>query len=637
MSKSHVENFQRLHRALLKDVVCYAPDLRPDLERDLSRIESSTVHMGIYVYVEFLPAIRKILDLALSTERLDSHCMPFMRTYKRKSKIPRLFKGFWSRLFTDDGCLKQDVDPTLLFFFRVFLDVGKKFEMAAPDSRLYAETREFYITDVSLPDPTLDWASQSDEGFGNPNLHLTSFNGDAPSLFPDDNDSSELLDTIQQVADVVSLDIGLPGRYPPRHGPGAVAESLRGIEKYSIERWSPRLESRFPYLGTLAPLSSSMDWQEAEISSRLLAVPKTITGPRLIACEPTDNLFCQFSFADWLYDRLGSTILRESIDLRDQVPSRRGALEASLDGRRATIDLKSASDRISLWLVERIFRKNLPLLLDVRACRTAVIDLSMDKKLPSLHRLKKFTTQGSALTFPIQSVVFAAITIGVGHFVTRTPVTYRSVRTLGRQVRVFGDDIIAPADWVPRLKAAFKLLHLKVNPNKTHSTGFFRESCGMDAYKGVDVTPPHVIRFGTRAGPSAAASVVACSNNFFTKGLWHAAAAIYSTLPHSVREFIPVRKVADGSIHLLSYSGNSVPKRKRWNQDLQREEYLSLVTKSRVKRIKVNGSHHLRAFLSHTAEAVHVPSFEGTKDWRPLSRWEAVPVEGYGWVSAIHL
>lgn len=638
MSKCHVRYFLRLYAAIFKDILTYRPDLRLDMERDYSRIVSSSESMGIRVFTEFLPEIRKVLDLSLSQGCLDRSSIPFMRVCRNGSHIPRLFKGMWLHLFTHDGVLKQDIDPDLILAFRTLLDVGRKYEMECPPSALYETTEDFYVTDQSLPEPSLDWLSPSSIKFDPSGIELSDLNpaeSDQYDLFGRDcGASTRLLDTVQRCADIVSTDFGEFTADRFRHGPGAVAERLKGVEKFKQDRWSPRLEEQFPYLGNAAPLGSDHNWIEAEIASRLIAVPKTIKGPRLIAAEPTDHLWCQFSIMDYCYDRVGDTLLGSSIDFRNQVPSQQAALLGSKTGATATVDLKSASDRISLWLVERFFRRNLSLLLAMRACRTAFVDLSIDKKLPSLIRLRKFTTQGSALTFPIQSIVFATLAIGVGLHVTGKPVTYKSMRKIAKEVRVFGDDIIIPKDWVDDYRALLESLYLRVNTQKTHYHGLFRESCGMDAYAGYDVTPPHVIRFGSRAAPSAATSVVECSNNFVKKGFMHAAQMMVSTLPRSIRDFIPVRRVADGSIHFFSFSGDQDPPRakSRWNHDYQRKEVLVLTQKVRKKRLEVDGSLSLKAYLASSEFRPLLPSYEGIQHWRPLSRWEALPVVGKGWV-----
>ncbi len=559
MQNSLDEKFLGLYTAMANDVIAYRPDLRRGMERDLSRLHSSIRNMGIRVFLEYLPSIRKQLDLALSSGQLHLSG-PLTRPYKTGSSIPRLFKGIWKALFRDDGCLQQNVDPNLVAFLRALLDMGNKLEFECPETAVFAETREFYINDVTLPLPSQIWDDSGFLSVGDIRPHLDDVlvhEADQFDLFGSEHRAdAELLAAIQRVADITASSYGEfnPHLEMFRHGPGAVSERLRGKEKYLPTRWSPRLESSFPIFGTAVPLGwDHHKYEEAEIPSRLLAVPKTIKGPRLIAAEPSDHLWCQFSIMDFLYGNTKRTVLRNSINFESQEYSREAALNASVLGDFTTIDLKSASDRISCWLVERIFRGNHSLLKAMIDSRTRYVDLSIDKKLPSLIKLRKFTTQGSAMTFPVQSIVFATICIGA---MSGPHISSKTVAKLGKQVRVYGDDIIIPTRWFARVKRALELLFLKINPNKTHSTGYFRESCGMDAYKGYDVTPPHVNRFLDQSDLSGLTSVIEASNNFYLKGYYHAAQYLASTVPAGILSKLPVRKDADMSLYLRSHSGN---------------------------------------------------------------------------------
>jgi hypothetical protein len=270
------------------------------------------------------------------------------------------------------------------------------------------------------------------------------------------------------------------------------------------------------------------------------------------------------------------------------------------------------------------------------ASRTAYVDLSVDKKLPSLHKLRKFTTQGSALTFPVQSIVFFCIVVGT-QLVGRR-VTQNSIERIGKQVRIFGDDIIVPKDWVEDVKRALELLWLKVNTKKTHYHGNFRESCGMDAFRGCDVTPPYVSRFSSVSGQSVVTSVVQSANNHFLKGLWNASDFICSTVPDSIRNFIPIRIRPDCSVYLQSFSGNWVHPsvKERRNSDYQIKQWRLFVSKTKKKPLKVDGSRHLAAFLATANGMARDLIFGGLEPISFSSRWESRPVEGREWVSLIN-
>lgn len=87
---------------------------------------------------------------------------------------------------------------------------------------------------------------------------------------------------------------------------------------------------------------------------------------------------------------------------------------------------------------------------------------------------------GNATTFPVQSLVFWAICVA-------------SMQRLGFHqpgaAFVFGDDIIIPAECVENVINDLESFGLLVNKEKSFWRGGFRESCGVDAFNGVNVTP----------------------------------------------------------------------------------------------------------------------------------------------------
>lgn len=641
MPNRHDGGFLGLYVALSKDIVTYDPTLAVDMERDLSRIISNVKTRGLSVILKDLPEIAKVLELSLSAGRLEPTHIPFMGGYKTGVPIPRLFKGLWLRLFDVTGCLKQNIDPMYIKFLEQLCCLGKKYEVEPPPSSLYETTKEFYDVDESLPPPSLNWDGGGNTMFVDSNIGLHQRVPWTPNQFDlfgsNDRTHSKLLDTIQRVADIVSTNLGefyLPTS--SRHGRGAVYEDLRGLEKFSVPSWPQRLSNTFPREGFFLPLDRIRDVETGEIPSKLLAVPKTIKGPRLIAKEPAAHMYAQLSMMDWLYSIAPQKIFGVSIDFTNQQISGEMALNASRDGRHGTIDLKSASDRISLWLVERMFRRNTSVLRAMADCRTQYVDLSIDKKLPSLHKLRKFTTQGSALTFPVQSIIFLIICLGVACHIENIRPSERNLRKLGKAIRIFGDDIIIPTDWVEDTIGALELLFLKVNRTKTHYTGYFRESCGVRAYKGVDVTPSYVtaLMSGQQRKPAEYIRVIEASNNFAKKWLFNLANAITSTLPKDFVDTIPYGRYADRSIVLHSFSGTAYTDRvkRRWNDRYQREEALIYVQKTKKKKLKLDGSLLLDAFLSTRESRPISPDWAGLNDWYPLSRWESLPVVGKEWV-----
>lgn len=640
MSKCHDGGFLSLYQALSRDIVRYDPTLAVDMDRDIKRIISNVNHRGLSVILKDLPEIAKVLELSLSAERLSRSNLPFMGGFKHGSPIPRLFKGLWMRIFDVNGCLQQDIDPTYISFLEQLCSLGKKVEVDPPAAALFEATKEFLDVDQALPPPTLDWSIGSRAFGAGSDLSIVQLSRrptDQYDLFgSDDSSDTQLLDTIQRVADVVSSDLG--EFIPPissRHGRGAVYEDLRGVEKFSNISWPQRLGQTFPKEGFFSPVGRIGLIETGDYPSKLLAVPKTIKGPRLIAKEPTAHMYAQLSIMDWIYAELPSKVAGISINFRDQTLSGEMALEASRTGSHGTIDLKSASDRVSLWLVERLFRRNASLLRAMADCRTQYVDLSIDKKLPSLHKLRKFTTQGSALTFPIQSIVFFIITVGTmmnGH---KGTINRRSIARIAKDVRIFGDDIIAPSDRVEDIIRSLERLYLKVNTQKTHYHGFFRESCGVRAYKGVDVTPSYVpLLLSGQRKLAEYPRIIENANNFAKKWLFELSNAVISTIPQSFLNGIPTGRYKDQSIVLHSFSGSRISPtvKVRWNDRYQREEAYVFVERSKKTRLKVDGSLLLDAFLAMRETRPALLTFEGLDDWYPLSRWEARAVVARAWV-----
>jgi hypothetical protein len=322
-------------------------------------------------------------------------------------------------------------------------------------------------------------------------------------------------------------------------------------------------------------------------ASRLIAVPKTLKAPRLIAAEPTANQWCQQSILDFMYRRASKTSLRRSISFTTQSHNQAMALAASQSGEWATIDLSSASDRISCHLVERMFRRNTPLLRALVATRTQFIINELDRKQPKLHRLRKFSTMGSAVTFPIQTYIFACIGIGCLLYERGLKPTPANIRRLGPEVRVFGDDIIVPVTSWDLTQGTLEALGLKVNHNKTYGTGKFRESCGCDAFNGVDVTPVGVRSIPDVSRPGSIMSSVDSHNNLLAKAWVNTAGYISSTVRRLRKNlpipFVPIDSGAFGWYSTDPWRENRL--RSRFHSTLHRLEYEVLCPLTKAQRI----------------------------------------------------
>lgn len=258
-----------------------------------------------------------------------------------------------------------------------------------------------------------------------------------------------------------------------RFGPGEVAE-----------KWSHARR-----LAKLVDWCDSPHWPEAPLGvrdaraccARLSAVPKDYEKDRLITVEPAYNSFVQQQVRQIAQLAIHHSPLRGTcMDLGftdGAAIQRRLALKASKTGKLATLDLSDASDNITWRQVQQVFPAWFTHLLGVTRSTQYVSPLN-----PTLKRdLYIFAGMGNATTFTVETLFFAA-------FVK----AYARAWGLPQAVSVFGDDIICDSETASRLvKEGFTFF--RVNAAKSFlGTDALRESCGVFAYRGEDITVPKV-------------------------------------------------------------------------------------------------------------------------------------------------
>jgi len=279
----------------------------------------------------------------------------------------------------------------------------------------------------------------------------------------------------------------------PRHGPGSTADKLGGNAKYNQREWTQRLEEYFPYGDYALPSWSYYKQLDlvtflepgAERPVKVISVPKTLKTPRIIAVEPTCMQYVQQALLERFVESLAEDdISAWLIGILDQEPNRLMAKEGSLTGSLATLDLSEASDRVSNRLVQSLFARHSLLGEMVQACRTKTADVPGH----GVITLAKFASMGSALCFPMEAMVFATVIfIGIENELRR-PLTRRDIMSFKGKVRVYGDDIIVPVEYMRSVITSLEAYGLKVNVSKSFGNGKFRESCGKDYFEGVDVS-----------------------------------------------------------------------------------------------------------------------------------------------------
>jgi hypothetical protein len=309
-----------------------------------------------------------------------------------------------------------------------------------------------------------------------------------------------------------------------RVGPGSSIGAV-GSDFYT-KLFSSQLTCTSPGLFELYSHWTSHDprWHDAELyrqdaygkychvlGNRLSFVPKSVDIARTICTEPTLNMYYQLGLGSLLEEELKRSF---GINLSTQPDKNRIlARRGSLNGTYCTIDLQSASDSISLKMIERFFPDEIVWWL--KKLRSPMCELPNGEQV----QLNMLSSMGNGFTFPIQTAVFCCVVSSVYELHQKRMVRPR--RQSSGNFAVFGDDIIVKNEFYDDTCRLLGLLGFTVNEDKSFNDGDFRESCGSDFYKGQDVRGVYVKSLKT---PQHRATVINQLNR------WSARTGIYLPL-----------------------------------------------------------------------------------------------------------
>lgn len=295
-------------------------------------------------------------------------------------------------------------------------------------------------------------------------------------------------------------------------------------------------------------LLQSFPTQEGKLPSKMRVVPKTAVSLRPICMEPASMNLMQGLLARDLVDYIHShPVISRHVDLRDQQKSRSMAILASRTGRFCTVDLSSASDRVSYQQVEYLFGDTpvWPLLKTLRSDKAEVPN-------HGCVTLNKYASMGSMLCFIVETIVFAAI--------CEASIRWASVKgSFDRSYRVYGDDIILPVEAYGVLGEIFDEFGYILNSSKSYAVGPFREACGVFAYEGVDVTTPtyprgRQIHIYGNVIPRESSTILDLANDYFCNfglGLYR-----YMLVAHLLQTYggMQLFSTSSGENALLTYT-----------------------------------------------------------------------------------
>lgn len=307
-----------------------------------------------------------------------------------------------------------------------------------------------------------------------------------------------------------------------RFGPGATTLTKKRIAS-SVEKlqagiscsedllpYASRILEEMPHLAELHSKRSDNAVWAVDIQvddEHVRFVPKTAKTDRSISVNPSLNTMVQLALGDIMSRSLAAV----GVDLKDQSLNQRLAQQGSIDGSFATIDLTSASDTVAYELCAHLLPWDWFVALSSCRCSFAVLD-------GQRVLLEKFSSQGNGFTFPLETLIFWAIS---------------STASDDDFVSVYGDDIIVKGAHFDATMASLRSLGFTPNSKKSFGTGWFRESCGADFYKGINIRPYYQKELLSWA------EVFKIHNHYVRKEDYLNRDSILSSIPEYIRLFGP--------------------------------------------------------------------------------------------------
>nr|QDH86555.1 MAG: RNA-dependent RNA polymerase [Leviviridae sp.] len=574
---------------------------------DLQKLRSRVKHEGISFLTKTLPRLGKAFDRVLSSDTTLNAAKLGFQTLAG-SETPMFMGSLFKRVIANDGRVLQNPCVTSITAIREIAYCFYKYELPFSPDDEQRVLDQFVKTESDISSYDALFSSIADLVIGQPN----NYRAIKPDYY-----SKVIRKARRKLARVFSgFD---PWNIHPRHGPGAVSTKERLWDKYKWTSVPRTLTDVYPFdayftasLGHICDTYRSLPVDDSEQYARVVLVPKDSRGPRLISCEPLVFQWIQQGLGtavrDWIEQH---PLTRDHVRFTDQEPNQMAALIGSITGRLATLDLKDASDRVTLGLVRLLFPE--PLLGCLMASRSAGTTLPDNSRL----KLHKFAPMGSNLCFPILAITIWVLLDSALDADSR------------ERVYVYGDDVIVPTACAANAIATLESFGLLVNKDKSCTAGYFRESCGTDAYQGVNVTP---IRFKTlwseHRSPDALTSWVAYANSCFVRGYKQTYDVIVGGL-FRIYGPLPEKSSHPDCISLCYVPEAQQPKLTRTNKYLQRRETLLWCVRSRPIHKSIDGwSMLLRFFAESTPDRIEwsVSNWDRSPSVRRLLQ-DKIPVE----------
>ena len=556
-----------------------------DATRDIARLNMRMAHEGLGFATKTLPFLVKGL-----LELYEGHDASFPQwKLKRGTKHP----VFLNRLFhlalesTDPGLKRNAFD--ILYSISVAF---KKYKGPYPKTVLVKQFADFVKTDHELAELDL--------------FEETTF-----SIL--EGARSRIATWLQ---DVTLDDVK---RFLPRPGPGATNTPTEKTERFRPHVLYKQINDVLDYQEWWYPnlwdaCLQSRDFLQLhkdavdEPVARFKFVPKTQDKPRGICIEENEMQVMQQAVRVYLYD-LFKRSFYPNIAMEEQSVNASLALRSSVDLMDATIDMSEASDRVSRELVSWLFQDNQMFHDVLMALSTRWIKppKELNTEFPNLIRTNKYAPMGSALCFPIMTLVHYALVLSIIEHGT-----YSNMQDLFSRVYVYGDDIVIPSETADDVFHWLPFFGMKLNKTKSFVKSHFRESCGVHALNGADVTPVYIKYTPYHNNGAAVAAAYAIEEQLLTKGFYSTAEFQREIIREQYRysDYVPKGSAQAGfSRTFSSYLTEDdwtrrykLPRRRKWNSHLQCWTYVvdQIKKQEEFKPVERDLDAYLRWLWLHT-------------------------------------
>lgn len=463
-----------------------------DYLRDKVELVTRLSHEGIGFATRTLPTLSESLLQHLSGRR--AAYSGFKLT--RAKDYPLFLKGLFFLAYDEDSFSHTLAIEWIYNFSNSF----KKLKGPFKQVELQSQLNDFVEVDQLLPD---DHRNEFDElVIDHARMFITDLFG------PINEDENILLDGIV-----------------PRPGPGATNKPVALNRRFEPSVVHSVVDDVLPYAEWFYSSYNHFCWEiprlralkRSEPRSRFKFVEKQVGKARGICIEENEMQYFQQGVKHFLYQWIEShPLTKGKINFTDQSINAHLALHSSCTGDFATLDMKDASDRITRQLVAKLF-SDVPFLADILdRLSTRAIDLPFEVNGLSTLMAKKFAPMGSGICFPIMSLVHYALIRSIIHL---SMLPDRMIQTL----HVYGDDIVVDVKCVQAIFDCLPRFGMKFNTNKSFYSGYFRESCGMHAYKGMNITPVYLkYTTGSRFASNVKYSVIQSEYDLYKKGYYNA-------------------------------------------------------------------------------------------------------------------